>query len=179
MYSKVKLAGHPVHAMLVSFPIACYTAACVAYAAYALGAEPFWFRLAVYANIAGVITAAIAALPGFIDWAFGVPSGTPAKRTGLIHMSLHVVALLAFAINAFIQWPHRLDLVPVVGVSVILSAMGLVLTVVAGFLGWKLVQVHHVGVSLTAEQERLEPSPGPSASRDQPMPTPGHGHRAG
>jgi hypothetical protein len=35
--------------------------------------------------------------------------------------------------------------------------LGVLLTLAAGFLGWKMVQRHHVGIDLTAEQERLEP----------------------
>src|SRR5882672_6801265 len=140
MYSKVKIAGHPLHPMLVSFPIACYAAACAAYVAYALGAEAFWFRLAVYANVAGVMSGVLAALPGFLDWAIGIPSDTPAKSTGLLHMSFNVVALFAFTADAILQWPQRLALVPVVGNSVMLAIIGLLLTILAGVLGWKLVQ---------------------------------------
>jgi uncharacterized membrane protein len=161
MYSKVKVAGHPLHPMLVGFPVAMYSAALVCFAALQLGADPFWFRIGVYANVAGVCTAAVAAIPGLIDWAFGVPAGTPAKATGLLHMLANVAALCVFAVNAYLVWGQRFSIAPPVGQALLLAVIGVALTGVAGFLGWKMVQVHHVGVDLTPEQQRLEPRPEP------------------
>jgi uncharacterized membrane protein len=157
MYAKVKIAGHPLHPMLVGFPVALYTTAFGCFLAYALGAPALWFQIGVYANFGGVIMAAIAALPGFVDWMFGVPSGTPAKATGLMHMAANVSALIFFGLNLAMQWEHRLEHLPLAGMAVVLTGVGVVLTVVAGFFGWKMVQTHHVGVDLTPEQERYEP----------------------
>jgi uncharacterized membrane protein len=157
MYSKAKIAGHPIHPMLVAFPIAFYTATLVGFAAYALTGNPFWFRIGVVANIAGVGTALLAAVPGFIDWAFGVPTGSPAKTTGMIHMLVQVGALVVFAINAVLQWPKWDVVSPTVGASIVLPLLGVTLTMIGGALGWKLIGTHHVGVELTPEQERLEP----------------------
>jgi uncharacterized membrane protein len=112
----------------------------------------------VVANIAGVVMAAVAAIPGFLDWTFGVPTGSPAKTTGLFHMLANVAALALFASNAFITWDQWGRTTPELGaVTLALVCAGLGLTMVAGWLGWKMVQVHHVGVDLTAEQARLEP----------------------
>lgn len=155
MHSKVKIAGHPLHPMLVGFPVTLYVATLGSFVAYGLGAEAFWFRVGVYANLAGVVAAALAAVPGFIDWAFGVPSGTPAKRTGLAHMALNVSALLVFALNVSLQWSHRLETAPKLGLSIALASVGVALTIAAGFLGWKLVQTHHVGVELTPRQRGI------------------------
>lgn len=79
MYSKVKIFGHPVHPMLIAYPIAFYTSTLVAFLIYAANGNGFWFKVAVAANVAGVIMAAVAALPGFIDWAVGIPSRSPAS----------------------------------------------------------------------------------------------------
>lgn len=165
MYSKVKVAGHPLHPMLVGFPVTMYVAALACFAAVQFGADLFWFRVGVYANVAGVCTAAVAAVPGFIDWAFGVPAGTPAKSTGLMHMLANVMALVVFAVNAFLVWDQRYSPSPEVGQALALSAIGVVLTGVAGFLGWMMVQKHHVGVDLTPEQQRYEPRPQPRVER--------------
>jgi uncharacterized membrane protein len=177
MYVKAKLLGHPIHPMLVSFPIACYVATCLAFVAYAMGAEPFWFRVAVYANVAGVATAVLAAVPGLIDWIFGVPTGSPAKATGLLHMAANVVALGLFALNAVLQWPHRFESAPHIGISVALTALGVAFTLLAGFLGWKMVQTHHVGIDLTPEQRRVEPRASPRMERHHPFGDAGHGHQ--
>jgi uncharacterized membrane protein len=178
MYTKVRIAGHPVHAMLVGFPVTLYVVAFTCFLAYALGAEPFWYRVGVYANLAGVILAAVAAIPGFIDWAFGIPTGNPAKSTGLVHMGTNIVALVLFGLNLGSVWSHRLDSVPPVGGSVALTALGVVFTLVAGFLGWRLVQKHHVGIDLSEEQQRLEPRVVPRAEPRGPE-IGSHGHRVG
>jgi uncharacterized membrane protein len=174
MHSKVKIAGHPLHPMLVGFPVTLYVVALVCFAARELGAGPFWFRAALYSNVAGVVMAALAAVPGLIDWAFAVPAGTAAKRTGLAHMLLNVSALIVFGINAYMQWGQRLALQPEARLALAFCAVGTILTLAAGFLGWKLVQTHHVGVDLTPEQERLEPRVSPPEERLGRLPEP-HG----
>jgi len=174
MYSKAKLLGHPIHPMLVGFPVAFYTGTLVAFIAYAATTNPFWFRVANVANWAGVAMAAVAAIPGLVDWATGIPRRTAAKTTGLLHAALNVGALLAFLICAIIGSNHWDDAVPPAGFGVLLSAIGVLLTLPAGFLGWSLVQDHHVGVRLTAAQEQLEPRPSsasPQARTHTPVAT--------
>lgn len=153
MYSKVKIAGHPVHPMLVAYPVAFYTAATVCYIVYNSNDDPFWFKVALVANIAGVAMAALAALPGFIDWLF-IPKKSKAKNTGLFHMLCNVLALTCFAIVAFTECKKWDDPAPVLGLAIPLTVLGFVLTLIAGFLGWTLVQKHHVGVDV-GEEEKL------------------------
>ncbi len=158
MYSRIKVLGHPIHPMIVAFPIAMYTATLVAFIIYASVGDTFWFKVAVATNIAGAGMAIVAAAPGFLDWAFGIPSGTAPKRHGLIHMSLNVVALILFVINLFIyvfQWNAAQ---PGFAWGIALSAVGLLCTLAAGYYGWTMIQTDHVGVQLTPEQARLEPS---------------------
>jgi len=157
MYSKAKILGHPLHPMLVGFPVAFYTGTLVSFIVYAATGNVLWFRVGCIANWAGVAMAAVAAVPGFIDWFFGIPRATAAKRTGLIHMGLNVTSLLSFIINGVLAMNHWDEAFPPTGTGIVFSAIGVLLTLPAGFLGWSLVQDHHVGVQLTAEQERVEP----------------------
>jgi uncharacterized membrane protein len=170
MYSKIKVLGHPLHPMLVGFPVAFYTATLVAFIVYAAGSNPFWYRVGCVANWAGVVTAAVAAVPGFLDWALGVPRRSPAKKTGLIHMGLNVASLTSFLVNAIVVTNHWDEALPPTGAGIPLSAIGVLLTLPAGFLGWSMVQDHHVGVRLSHEQERLEPVNEP-ASHERGRPT--------
>jgi uncharacterized membrane protein len=127
----------------------------VAYIIYAANKDPFFFKAAVAANLAGVVMAAITALPGFIDWAVGIPSGTPAKSHGLTHMLLNVTALLLFVINAILHtgsWTNPSGEAS----GIILALLGVLCTVGAGYFGWTMIQTDHVGVELTPEQERLD-----------------------
>jgi uncharacterized membrane protein len=155
MYSKVKILGHPLHPMVVAYPIALYTATLVAYIIYAAHNDPFFFKVAVAANIAGIVLAAVAALPGFIDWAVGIPSDTAAKSHGLTHMLLNVGALVIFIINALIHTGNW-DKPSGTTSGIILALVGVLLTVGAGYFGWTMIQTDHVGVELTPDQERLE-----------------------
>jgi uncharacterized membrane protein len=158
VYSKVKIAGHPVHPMLVAFPVACYTGTLAAFAVYAANGHQFWLNLAIALNLIGVCTAAAAALPGLADWAFGIPRGSAAKKAGLVHAGLNVTTLglfLAALVSYAADWngpPASATL------GLVLSAIGVVLTLAAGFFGWMLVQDYHVGVRLAPEQELAEPA---------------------
>ena len=159
MYSKVKILNHPLHIMLVGFPVAFYTATLVCFIIYHCHMEVYWFKVAVTANLAGVVMAAAAAIPGFIDW-LAIPSAKKAKPLGMYHMLCNVGALLLFGINLYLQFPKWEDAQPESIMPIIFSSVGLALTLVAGFLGWTLVQNHHVGISLTPDQEKIEPMDG-------------------
>ena len=157
MYSKVTIMGHPVHPMLVAYPVAFYTGTFVSYVIYGATADAFWLRVAIALNVAGVVMAMVAALPGLIDWAVGVPSGTPAKRTGAIHMTFNLITLALYAVTLFMyigEWNGAGDVSATPGI--ILGALGTVSLLVAGFNGWRMVQDHHVGVKLSQEQEQID-----------------------
>ena len=146
MYSKARLFGHPLHPMLVAYPIAFYTATLVAYAIAQAGGGVFWFKVGIVANLAGLITAALAAAPGFVDWFLGIPGGTEAKTSGFRHMVLNDVALALFIANAAVNTGRWGEARPNAVVGIVLAALGLACTVAAGFYGWSLIQDYHVGV---------------------------------
>lgn len=155
MSSKITILGHPVHPMLVAYPIAFNTATLVGFIIYGVDGDLFWLKLAIALNAAAVVMAVVAAVPGFIDWAVGIPSGTPAKLVGRIHMALNVAALILFILSFFAyyrNWNGPADVGATLGI--VLTAIGVGLTVAAGFQGWMLVQDHHIGVRLTPEQQR-------------------------
>jgi uncharacterized membrane protein len=101
--------------------------------------------------------ALVAAVPGFLDWLFGIPQNHAAKGVGLKHLILNVTALAFFALNAWLLWGQWDQAVPNPGWAVWLTGLGVAATVVAGYLGYEMIQRHHVGVDLTPEQQRLEP----------------------
>ncbi|MGH3280384.1 MAG: DUF2231 domain-containing protein [Trebonia sp.] len=158
MYSKAKVAGHPIHPMLVAFPVASYTGTLVAFAVYAANGHQFWLNLAIALNVVGVCGAVLAALPGLADWAFGIPLRSEAKKAGLVHAGLNVAALGLFlaAVVSYEGYWNGPSTSATLGL--VLSAIGVVLTVSAGFFGWMLVQDYHVGIRLTPEQELAEPT---------------------
>lgn len=159
MRSKAQIAGHPIHPMLVAFPIAFYTATLISFLIYRSNLDPFWFRMGFIANVAGVVCAVLAAIPGLIDYTTAIPKETAAKKTATTHMILNVSSLLLFALNLWLQYARwdQYEAPPLTNV-VILPALGFLCTLGAGYFGWNLVQKHHVGVDLTPEQDRLDSS---------------------
>jgi uncharacterized membrane protein len=157
VYSKIKIAGHPVHAMLVAFPVAFYVGTLAGFAVYAANGHLFWLNLAIALSVAGTGTAVLAALAGLADWALGIPRGSAAKTTGLLHAGLNVIALGLFlaAMASYVTNWNGPAASATLGVT--LSAVGVAATLAAGFLGWTLVQDYHVGVHLAPEQELAEP----------------------
>lgn len=156
MYSRAKILGHPIHPMLVGFPIAFYTATFVALIIYGAAGGAFWFRAALWANLAGVVMAIVAAVPGFIDWALGVPAKTRAKTVGRIHLGANLGALALFIINLIVQFGRWQAGEPAAtALGIVLTGFGLALTVAAGALGWTLVQTHHVGIQPLSEAEKV------------------------
>ena len=156
MYSKIKVFGHPVHTMLVAFPVAFYTGTLAGFAVYAANGHQFWLNLAIALSVAGAGGAVLAALPGFIDLMFGIPRASQAKRAGLAHGAANVTALglfVAAAVSYVGNWNG-----PPAGTTLglALSAAGVLMTVVAGALGWTLVQTYHVGIQLTPRQAEDE-----------------------
>ena len=178
MYSKVRIAGHPVHPMLVAFPVAFYTATLIAFAGYAASSDVFWWRIGLVLNAAGVLTAVIAAIPGFIDWATGIPRTArrrpPAGRTccstsarSRCSPSTCSSSPTSGSTSCATRERPASSRRPTPGSRSSLSALGVLLTGAAGFFGWKLVQTHHVGVDLSEEQRRLEPTLNDPGSAEQ------------
>lgn len=157
MYSKAKLGTHPIHPMLVGFPMTFYPLTLIAFVVY-LTASPeiFWFKLAYFSNMAAVATAIITALPGIIDWLFGIPNHTNAKQRGLVHMILNLITLGLFSVNAYFirdSWnTGNINL----GTAITLTAIGSLFLIFAGYYGWEMIGRHKVGVDMTQEQERLQ-----------------------
>jgi uncharacterized membrane protein len=158
MYSKATIAGHPIHPMLIAYPVAGYTGTLVGFAVYAANGQQFWLNFAIALNIAGVGGALLAALPGVADLALGVPRSSTAKQVGVAHGSLNVVALALFAVNLGLYASHWNGPAKSATIGLVLSAAGVACTIAAGFLGWMLVQDYHIGVRLTSAQERDEPA---------------------
>lgn len=157
MYSKAKIAGHPIHPMLVGFPIAFYTTTFVGFLVYqTMSPDIFWYKLGYFSNFAAIGTALVTAIPGVIDWSLGIPNGTSAKKKGLTHMILNLITLGLYSVNAYLisgTWDN-----PILGLgtTLFLSAVGLLILMGAGYYGWEMIGRYKVGVDLSQEQERLE-----------------------
>jgi uncharacterized membrane protein len=166
MYSKARVAGHPIHPMIVGFPIAFYTATVATLLAYVGTHEAFWYRVAMIANLAGIATALVAVVPGAIDL-FALPARSRARATGLKHAGFNLIATGLFVVTALLlyrSWTHRMmvngEYLFEATIPLAMSVVAWVSMVIAGSLGWTLVQTHHVGVKpafIRADRPSREP----------------------
>jgi uncharacterized membrane protein len=134
MKARARILGHPLHRVLIVFPLG-------------LLATSFFFDLAWLARgreqlaivawwliFAGVVGGFAAALFGLVDW-LAIPRGTRARRVGALHGGgMGVVAVLYAA-----SWLLRRD-APAhpEAVAIVLSGLGVLLTVITGWLGGEL-----------------------------------------
>ena len=142
MESRAKLLGHPIHQMLIVFPLGLLAMAVIFdLIAIAFG-DGYWSEIAYWMIAAGVVTGLLAAPFGFIDW-LAIPSGTRARRIGAIHGAGNVLVVLLFATS----WLLRGD-VPSApgGLALALSFVAGGLALVTGWLGGELVDRLSVGV---------------------------------
>ena len=149
MESRVKLFGHPVHQMLIVFPLGLL-ATSVVFDIIRLASGAEYAATVAYALIASGIVGGLLAAPfGLIDW-IAIPSGTRAKRIGGFHGGGNVIVLALFAISLWlrsglVQQPPTLALV--------LSFGGAALAVVTGWLGGELVDRLGIGISANAHPD--------------------------
>lgn len=144
MESKAKLAGHPIHQMLIVFPLGLLVMSLVFDILYFINGNSGFATVAFWDIPAGIIGGLIAAVFGFIDW-LAIPAGTRAKRIGLLHGSGNVVVVLLFAISWLLRWgapDGRPDLV-----AFIPALLAVCLGAVTGWLGGELVDRLGVGVT--------------------------------
>ena len=142
MESHAKLLGHPIHQMLIVFPVGLLAMA-VIFDALALLAGLSQLTQAAYWMIAaGVVTGLLAAPFGTIDW-MAIPGGTRAKRIGAVHGIGNVIVVLLFAGS----WLLRADALSVPSTAALaLSFTGGALALFTAWLGGELVDRLAVGV---------------------------------
>jgi uncharacterized membrane protein len=142
MESRVKVAGHPIHPMLIVFPLGLLATAVIFDIIYLVSNNPRWTETAYYMIGAGVIGGAAAAVPGWIDW-WAIPRGTRAKRIGLFHGVGNVIVLALFILSWLLRRPNAA--LPPTG-AIVAGIAGLVIAAVTGWLGGELVDRLGVGV---------------------------------
>ena len=101
MESKAKLLGHPIHPMLIVFPLGLLATAVIFDVVALAMRNGAWSGIAFYLIAAGVI-GGVAAVFGMVDW-LAIPSGTRAKAIGLWHGAGNVVVVLLFGLSWFLR----------------------------------------------------------------------------
>lgn len=142
MESRVKLLGHPVHQILIVFPLGLLATAVIFDVLYLVTTDSTMATTAFWMLVAGLIGGLLAAPFGWLDW-LAIPRGTRAKAVGLWHGGGNVVVLLLF-LGSWLLWreePSRPSLP-----AHVLAMLGASVALVTGWLGGELVDRLGVGV---------------------------------
>jgi uncharacterized membrane protein len=142
MESRAKLLGHPIHQMLIVFPLGLLAMAVIFDLLAIVLTNGYWSEISYWMIAAGVVTGLVAAPFGLVDW-LAIPAGTRAKRIGAVHGVGNVVVVGLFAVS----WLMRSDIPRTPeSLALVLSFAGGGLALFTGWLGGELVDRLAVGV---------------------------------
>ena len=162
MASPASIGGHPVHPMLIPFPIALWVFSLVADVIYLWRGNPVWKDwIAFYALLGGIIGGVLAAVPGFIDW-LSLKDGEVVKIANW-HARLNVIALLIFAASFYLRTTNGAEFIGgSYTIPLLLSVLGVILITISGWLGGEMVFKHGVAVDgragVAAAEEKARPA---------------------
>lgn len=147
----VAIARHPLHPMLVTFPIAFFVAVLGTDLAFWYLNDPFWARASLWLLGGGLVMGGLAAVAGTVELL--VVGGIRRRPAGWNHF---VMAVMLLAVE-FVNWWYRLPDAPasIVPGGLCLSAMGVVLVAAAGWMGAHLIFEHQVAIAPDAERTKV------------------------
>lgn len=143
--TRARISRHPIHPMLVVFPIGLWVAALVFDVIHAFTGTPLWRTLAFWNIAGGIVGALAAAVPGLIDY---TEMRGRARRIANWHMALNLGVTALFAVNWLLRsrWGEQFvssdSWIPLA-----LSIIGNLVLAVSGWLGGEMVYVERVGVA--------------------------------
>lgn len=141
--SRAAVAGHPLHPMMIHFPVASLLALVPADLAFLYGNDPFWARAGLWLAGVGAVGGWIASLAGLVDLL------TVGRIRRLVTAWGHALMAVMMLSLASMNWLVRLASEP--GALVMPWGAGLSLLTagfiaLAAYLGGRLVYEHAVGV---------------------------------
>jgi nitrite reductase/ring-hydroxylating ferredoxin subunit/uncharacterized membrane protein len=143
MRSAASFKGHPVHAMLIPFPIAFFVGAFVADLIGFLRGADVVPGMAGMLAIAGVVMGLVAAVPGAVDLLRTVPPDSSGRTRGVRHALANVGAVVLFVVGLWLRGGVQ-ELPSALSLSA--WAAGLVLLTMGGWMGGTLVYRNQIGV---------------------------------
>lgn len=160
MRSKASIKSHPLHPILVSFPIGFLVGAFVSDLIAAFSGNQSFSQTAYYLEVAGIVMGILAAIPGFIDYLYTVPPKSSAKKRGAKHGLLNVTQLVLFSIALIIRTNGNPNEILVI----VLEGAGVIIIGFTGWMGSTLIYRNQIAVDPRYaeagkwKEEYLEPS---------------------
>ena len=143
MRSRAQFKGHPIHPILVAFPIA-FGVGCLGFdLAGSFASWPTVWAAGGYLSVAAVVSGLIAGVPGFIDYLYTVPPNSSAKTRATWHMGVNLTSLTLIGLG----WLFRDADSFRAGIgTVVFEAAGMALMTLGGWMGGTLVYRNQIGV---------------------------------
>ena len=142
MRSKAHIKSHPLHPILVSFPIAFFIGALVFDALSLVMDDASFWQTGKYLAIAGIVAALLAAISGAIDYFGAIPPNSSGKKRGARHAIINLVNVFLFVFAVYYRQKENASS----SVVVALEGVGVILLSIAGWLGGTLVYRNQIGV---------------------------------
>ncbi len=158
MESKTKFLGHPVHQIVVAFPMGLLCTASLFDAVYVVKGEVMWSTVAFFMIGAGVVGGVIAAIFGLIDY-LAIPVRTRAKRIARLHGLTSVTVVILFTAS---WWLRAAPLLRPPPIALLCSFGGAALLGLAGWLGGELLNRLGVGIDDGAHLDARNSLSGPA-----------------
>jgi uncharacterized membrane protein len=147
--STASIGSHPIHPMLIPFPIAFFVATLVCDLAFWRSGNDGWPAASLWLLGAGIVMALLAAVAGLIDLL-----GEPRIRA-LHEVWWHAGGNLLLVLIQIWNWYMRYSegAAAVLPTGLILSAVSVLLMLFTGWMGWQMVYRDHVAVSDEADPQ--------------------------
>jgi uncharacterized membrane protein len=140
--SSVAVAGHPLHPVLVLFPIAFLVGAAGTDIGYWLTSDPFWARASLWLIGVGFAAGILAAITGFLD--FFKVKRVRDRSAGWLHMGGNVAVMVLSLINLVLRQGNPAE--PIVYTGLAISVVVATLLGITGWFGGELSFRHKIGV---------------------------------
>lgn len=140
--STVAIAGHPIHPVIVTLPIAFLVGVAATDLVYLLTKDLFWARGSFWLLVAGIALAVVAAITGLMD--FLKIERVRKRSAGWAHMIINVLVMLLSTFNLILRWGNTAG--SIVPTGLILSIVVALLLGLSGWYGGELVYRHKIAV---------------------------------
>lgn len=140
--STVAIAGHPIHPILVQFPISFLVGALLSDVVFWFVGDVFWARASFWLIVGGLAGGLAAALTGILD--FTRIQRVRKRTAGWAHLFLNIAALLLSIVNLALRWNNPVSAVLPWGL--VISVVVATLLGVSGWYGGELVYRHKISV---------------------------------
>ncbi|HWJ39190.1 MAG TPA: DUF2231 domain-containing protein [Sphingomicrobium sp.] len=139
-HSTAKIGSHPIHPMLIPFPIVCFIGVLVTDIVFLSNHDPGWATASRYLLAIGLAMAALAAVAGLTDF---VGDKRIQSADAIKHMIANVTAVVLQVVNLIVRLHSN---APIARVGIILSAIVVLILLYSGWKGGDLVYRHGIGV---------------------------------